>query len=163
MCGIKRRSLSAYYPFLTKETGEFQVKKTDFLRTISLQLKRSFREEKLGARVQLAEGVFATCLQYLDDPSWRTVYYFNAQSVKVRSFEELNGKMQSVLLRGDIIIGCIHSFSEPTISFVYRDDDVSREFDVSPTIEGAKQLLLNVDGSEINWFQVPVTVGTSWH
>jgi hypothetical protein len=155
--------LNAHYPFLTKETGEFQVKKTDFLRTISLQLKRSFREEKLGSRVQLAEGVFATCLQYLDDPSWRIVYYFNAQSVKVRSWEEMDRKTQTLLLRGNIVIGCVQSFSDPTISFVHRDDDVSREFDVSPTIEGAKQLLLNIDGTEINWFQVPVTVGTSWH
>ncbi|NCU41525.1 MAG: hypothetical protein EOM19_02255 [Candidatus Moranbacteria bacterium] len=139
------------------------MKKTDFLRTISLQLKRSFKEEKLGSRVQLAEGIFATCLQYLDDPSWRIVYYFNAQSVKVRSLEEMDKKTQILLLRGTIVIGCVQSFNDPTISFVYKDNDVSKGFDVSPTIEEAKKLLLSVDGSEVDWFQVPLTIGTSWH
>jgi hypothetical protein len=139
------------------------MKKVDFLRTISLQLKRSFREERLGSRVQLAEGVFATCLQYLDDPSWRTVYYFKAESVKVRSLEEMDRKTQTILLRGAIVIGCVQSFNDPTVSFIYIDDDVSKDFDVFPTIQEANKLLLNVDGSEIKWFQVPVNVGASWN
>lgn len=155
--------MNTQYSFLTEEIREFQMKKIDFLRTISLQLKRSFREERLGSRVQLAEGVFATCLQYLDDPLWRTVYYFDAQTVKVRSLEEMDRKTQTILLRGAIVIGCVQSFNDPTISFVYRDDDVLKDFDVSPTIEEANKLLLNVDGSEIKWFQVPVNVGVSWN
>jgi hypothetical protein len=115
-------------------------------------------EEKLGTRVQLAEDVFAACLRYAKDPLWKVFFYFDSRKIRVRFPQEMRMRMQSFALNGEIVTGYVGSAVNETISFVYRKSDPSTNWDMFPISYNAKQLLLNVDGSEINWLSLTMFI-----
>ncbi|NCU41524.1 MAG: hypothetical protein EOM19_02250 [Candidatus Moranbacteria bacterium] len=134
----------------------------DFEKALHIKKHLLLMEEKLGTRVQLAENVFATCLRYSGDLLWKVFFYFDGKKIRVRFPQEMSLRMRSFVLNGAIITGYIGSSVDETFSFVYRKSNPSTNWDVFPTSHNAKQLLLNVDGSEINWFSSPIFIDFQW-